>query len=238
MKILVCDDDKNILEQISKLINNRSQFQNTQFEIDIKTSGDFILKEKISFDVAFIDIELKGISGLKLARKLKEINPDVVVIIITSFPEYLDDAMKINVFRYISKPINQNRFYNALYDAFRSYHDISKTIVIDFKSEVFTVRTKNILYIETSKNGSTIVTKEDEYRTNKTLNEWLTIIDQPSCFVYSHNSYVVNLQNVIGFNSLEVRIRKNENEIVKTYMSQRKYSSFKKSFISYAGGNI
>ena len=48
---------------------------------------------------------------------------------------------------------------------------------------------------------------------------------------------LVNLQNVIDFNKTFVYIRKNESEIITVYISQRKYSSFKKSFFRFIGGN-
>ena len=61
------------------------------------------------------------------------------------------------------------------------------------------------------------------------------MIDQKNCFVFSHNSILVNLQNVIDFNREEIILRKNEIETVSTYISQRKYSDFKKSFFNFAG---
>ena len=233
LKILICDDNEQTVENILRLINNWKKTKKSELTIDTRTSGDFILKEKVEYDIAFIDIEMPGISGLKLAEKLKEINPDIIVIIITNFPDYLDNAMKIHVFRYISKPINENRFYNALNDAVKEYYSISKTIIVDLKDEVFSIRTKDILYLETNKYGSTMVTKKGSFKTSKRVSEWLSIIDQPSCFVYSHNSFAVNLQNVIDFNNTAVKLRKNDDEIVTAYMSQRKFSSFKKLFISF-----
>ncbi len=140
------------------------------------------------------------------------------------------------MFRYISKPINRGRFYNALYDAIKEYLSNSKTIVIDMKDEVFKVKTKDILYIEISRRGTVIVTRDGELNTTRKLPEWLSIIDQPDCFIHSHNSIVVNLQNVINFNIKEVKLRKSETEIVTTYMSQRKFPEFKKSFMHYMGG--
>ncbi len=235
LKILICDDNEQTVENIFRLIINWKKAKKSELTIDTRTSGDFILKEKVEYDIAFVDIEMPGISGLKLAEKLKEINPDIIVIIITNFPDYLDNAMKIHVFRYISKPINENRFYNALNDAVKEYYSISKTIIVDLKDEVFSIRTKDILYLETNKYGSTMVTKKGAFKTSKRVSEWLSIIDQPSCFVYSHNSFAVNLQNVIDFNNVEVRMRKNQEETVTAYMSQRKFSSFKKSFMSFVG---
>lgn len=236
INILICDDDEQIISQIDRLVRLWGKLHNVEFWIDRKQSGDFILSQKYSFDIAFIDIEMPGISGLTLAEKLQENNPDVLEIIITSFQNYLDDAMKVHVFRYLSKPIDKNRFERNLSDAIKEYRNLSKSIVVDLKDEVHSVKTKDILYIENLKNGSRIITTQDIYVTNKKPAEWSRIIDQPSCFVFSHHSFLVNLQNVVDFSKYSVTIRKHKNEVVSAYMSQRKFKSFKKAFFDFAGG--
>lgn len=236
INILVCDDSEKVLKQLTKLIQVWEKNNNTIFSIDLRTSGDFILSEAPQYDIAFIDIEMPGISGLKLAETLKKYNSDVLVIVVTSFQNYLDDAMRIHVFRYLSKPIDINRFNKNFNDAIIEYRNLCKTIIIDTKDETHSVKTKDILYIENLKYGALIVTNKNEYITNKKPKEWLEIINQPKCFVYSHNSYIVNLQNVIDFSKKHVTLRRNANETVSTYMSQRKYSDFKKSFFAFAGG--
>lgn len=236
INILICDDDLKMIEKISRLLERRQEFKKTEISIETRTSGDFIYNEEATYDIAFIDIEMPGISGLKLSEKLKLNNPDILVIIITSFPDYLDNAMRINVFRYLSKPLNENRFYNALYDAIKSYHEESKEIIIDLKTEIYRIKTKDILYLEKKKNGSVIYTKRGDFKTNRKIEEWLQIIDQPECFVYSHGSFVINIQNVTDFNSNEVTVQKSETEAIKTYMSQWKFKDFKRAFLMFNGG--
>lgn len=236
IKVLICDDNDTILTQINNLVEGWGKSNKINFCITTKSSGDLVVNSSLSFDIAFIDIEMPGISGLKLAQELQKNNPDIIVIVITSFQNYLDDAMRVHVFRYISKPININRFNSNLMDAVNKYRNISKSIIIDLKDEVYYVKTKDILYIENLKYGSNIITKYDQFTTNKKPKEWLSIINQPNCFVYSHNSFIVNLQNVIDFNKSSVTLRKNASETVSTYMSQRKYKDFKKAFFDFAGG--
>lgn len=235
IKILICDDDPVIRKQISSLILSFEKKNNIVFQIDIKESGKFILTDPVQYDIAFIDIEMPDINGLNLSKRLKTINPDILILVVTSFQSYLDDAMKIHVFRYLSKPIDKNRFYTNFKDALEEYRLISKMITVTFNDEVHRIKTKDILFFENQKYGSIIHSKYGNYQTNKKPKEWLKIIDRES-FVFSHNSILVNLQNVVDFNSTTVVLRKNEQETVTTYISQRKYSDFKKAFFNFAGG--
>lgn len=235
IKILICDDDLNIGKQVDSLVKCFEKKYKLKFHVDIKNSGEFILKTPLRYDIAFIDIEMPSISGLNLGKLLKSINPDIIIIVITSFQNYLDDAMKIHVFRYLSKPIDKNRFYNNFKDALKEYRSIGKSIIVTFNNEVHRIRTKDILFIENQKHGSIIHSKYGDYQSNIKPKQWAKDIDQSS-FVFSHNSIMVNLQNVVDFNNSTVVLRKNEHETVKTYISQRKYSNFKKSFFDFAGG--
>lgn len=235
VKLLICDDNPIITEQIYHLIDKFAQNHKISFDITIDNCSENVLKKSESYDIIIIDIEMPGINGIKLSERLKSINPDIIVIVLTSFHNYLDSAMKIHVFRYLSKPIDKNRFYANLEDALDEYRMINKTIYISYKDEVHVIKTKDILYIENQKRGSIIYTKRGTFYTKKKLKELLQIICQKTFFVYSHNSILVNLQNVIDFNRHEIILRKSETETVSTYISQRKYSNFKKAFFCFAG---
>ena len=236
LNILVCDDDIDIVNQISALLKEFSNQTGLDFSVDLKSSAKDVLKNFVNYDIAFIDIEMPEVNGLTLAEKLNRINEDMIVIVITSYQKYLDDAMKIHVFRYLSKPIDPDRFNRNLKEAVLSYQKASKTIVINAKPEIYFLKTKDILYIENQKYGSIIYTKGNDFKTSKKPKELLADINQPDRFVFSHTSIIVNLQNVVDFSKNSVTLRKNETETITTYISQRKYSSFKKAFIEFAGG--
>lgn len=235
IKVLICDDDTTITQKVYKLIDHFSKKHKIQFDVFCENSSENILKNAKTYDIAIIDIEMPGANGIKISENLKSQNPDIIVIILTSFSNYLDSAMKIHVFRYLSKPIDTHRFLNNFKDALAEFHLISKNIVVTNKDEVHLVKTKNILYIENQKRSSLIHTTHGSFITDKKPKELLQMIDQDNCFIYSHNSIIVNLQNVIDFNRQEIILRKNDKETVSTYISQRKYSSFKKAFFNFAG---
>lgn len=59
-------------------------------------------------DLAFLDIEMPGINGIQLAKKLKKDNPLIKIIFVTAYNEYALDAFKVHAFGYISKPVNES----------------------------------------------------------------------------------------------------------------------------------
>lgn len=179
---------------------------------------------------------MPGINGLKLTELLRKNNPDIIVIILTSFADYLDSAMNISVFRYLSKPIDKNRFQRNFMEALDFYKKISKRIFIEQDGDVYTIKTKDILYIENTKHGSIIVTKHGKFKSTLKPQEWALKIELPNNFIFSHKSFLVNLQNVVNFNKSTVTFQ-GKNELIEVFcISQRKYTEFKRAFYNFVGG--
>ena len=131
LNILLCDDDKSILEKVRSLISSLQKNYKIEFYIDMRTCGDFIFKEKHSYDIAIVDVQMPAVNGLEVSERLKQLNPDIIIMILTSYPAYLDSAMKIQVFRYLSKPIDTERFNRNFLEAVDYYKKISKSIIIE-----------------------------------------------------------------------------------------------------------
>ena len=195
--------------------------------------ADFVFEEKAVYDIAFIDIEMPKTSGLILAEELQKINPDIIVIVVTSFQHYLDDAMRIHVFRYLSKPIDRNRFMRNLEEAVEEYNNTNKKLTLKSNDSFVVINTNDILYLERKVGGTTGVTVNGEFEVKEKLDDCKELINHPDVFVHSHNSIVVNLQNVVNFDKAIVTLQKNEKETLETYMSQRKYKEFKESFMKF-----
>lgn len=236
MKLLICDDSQINIDLVLFLVDIFEKKYNIEFEKDTRLSGDFILTEKNSYDIAIVDVEMPGISGIELSQKLKEINPKICIMILTAFDNYLDYAMKIQVFRYLSKPIDRNRFIRNLEEAVEEYNKTNKKLTLKSNDSFIVINTNDILYLERKTSGTAVVTVNGEFEVKEKLDECKALINHPDVFVHSHNSIVVNLQNVVNFDKANVTLQKNDKETVKTYMSQRKYKEFKENFMKFVIG--
>ena len=61
-----------------------------------------------SFDVAFLDIQTGGMTGLELAAKLKKIKPDIHIIFVTGYSQYAVDAFAMHATGYLLKPATED----------------------------------------------------------------------------------------------------------------------------------
>lgn len=101
--------------------------------------------------------------------------------ITTSFSEYLDEAMKFHIFRYLSKPIDKQRLYRNLKDALALINSRSDKILIETKTNNFTIFTNEIIMIEAIGHKVTIFTISNTFETINNMKYWEEKLTQ-KCF--------------------------------------------------------
>ena len=110
MRVVFCDDDSRITAQLTAYISEYFRsIGGIQPEMAAYTSGDELLQQEQRVDLAFLDVEMPGQNGISVGAALKARSPHVKIFMVTSYPDYLDDAMRFQVFRYLSKPIEKDR---------------------------------------------------------------------------------------------------------------------------------
>lgn len=72
--------------------------------------------ERNRCEVAFLDIHMRGIDGLTLAKKIKDLNPQCNLIFVTGYSEYAPDALSMHASGYIIKPVGPEAIASELED--------------------------------------------------------------------------------------------------------------------------
>jgi two-component SAPR family response regulator len=114
MRILCLDDEPLALKMLEAAIREaKSDAEVTAF----RKQADLLEDAKQNgCDVAFLDIHMRGMNGVELAKKLKEINPKMNIIFVTGFSEYTGDAMRLHASGYIMKPVTKEKVVAELSD--------------------------------------------------------------------------------------------------------------------------
>ena len=94
MIVIVVEDEPIILQGEKKIIQECAQDAEVYSFLTAAEAISFAEKNRI--DVAFLDIEIPGIGGITLAKKLKALQPGMNVIFATAYGEYTDEAMKMH----------------------------------------------------------------------------------------------------------------------------------------------
>lgn len=230
MRILICDDDSTIIEQLHNLLIQYFRHNRLKLpEIVSFSSGEALLDDHGEKDLVFLDIEMPGVSGIYVGNELKTQAPDVIIFVVTSYIEYLDDAMRFHVFRYLTKPIDRARLFYNLDDALKQYSSVSYLIAVETKDGVQTVPLSEIVMIEAADRKVTVHTTAQTYASVHNMQYWLAQLPN-SLFFQTHRSFLVNMSHITAFDHSIIQLDCHE---LTAYLTRRKYAQFKAAYLLY-----
>lgn len=201
IRIGICDDETNTLKAIERVMESASMLIDFDVELSCVTADQAIIYEKIKqneLDVLFLDIDFTNSTrnGIDFALELRKINKQFKLIFLTGHFEYALLAYSCKTFDYLLKPIDTQKacgILNRLKDEF-----MSPTSGFIKVNKDYTVRKKDIFFIERNKCKTTIYTYDDVYETCYSLN---AIKDElPDSFLRIHRSYIVNQDKIVKIN--------------------------------------
>lgn len=105
MKIAICDDDKNDLRYIHKVISESLVSKNINGEFNLFLSSEKLLDEnkKSKFDVIFLDLDMPETDGMKVASYINKLNESTEIIFVTNHDELVYKAYKFKALGFIRK---------------------------------------------------------------------------------------------------------------------------------------
>lgn len=115
-KILLVDDDREFVNLFSSIIESEG------YIVEVAFSGQEALDKfkKSAFDLLILDIKLPDMNGDKVAKKVRDKDKNIVIIIITGFPELQDSitALDIGIQDILLKPISSSEILRSIKEAF------------------------------------------------------------------------------------------------------------------------
>lgn len=112
MNVIVVDDERIVLAaEVSSIKRVLPEADVQSFQ---KSKDAIEYAENNKIDIAFLDINIKGVTGLQLAEKLQANNPKVNIIFCTGYSEYSLDALALYCSAYLLKPITDEKLEKAL----------------------------------------------------------------------------------------------------------------------------
>lgn len=232
MRIVICDDDNMYAQEVKLHIEELLDEKEVEAEIAVFNNSEKLHDFPGFYDVAFLDVEMSPYTGIQTARSLRTVNPYIVIFIITSHDKYLDDAMDMNVFRYIRKPLDIERLVRGMEKAISIINNQQVSVLLKNNEGRINILSDDIAYIEINGRGTTVITVNDTYLSENKIDHWEERLPSSS-FCRVHKSYIVNLKHVSNYARDTVTLL-NKYDIPIAY---RKQAEFRKHFFDYFGGH-
>ena len=155
-----------------------------------------------------LDIEMDGMDGITLAKKLRQDNDILQILFITGYPDYIAEGYDVAALHYLMKPINREKLAQVLDRAVENSKKRAPSLLVSTGRETFRILFDDIYYAESQGHYMSIYTTKEEYRLCMTVSEMLEKLGEG--FYRCSRSYVVGLRHVSRITKNEVIL---ENQI-------------------------
>ena len=226
-KIAVCDDEQIFIDDVVAKLKEQSE----QCEISEYTSGEELSDSPLDFNIIFLDIEMVGINGINTAFSLRERKYDGMIIFLTSHTEFMPDAFKVKAFRFLDKPLDNEKFNEAFSEAKKEILNMEHILLSDRSGKKVYLKLIDIVYLEAYGDGTYIYGNTGNvYDTDKPLKYWKEQIDSEH-FYQIHKSFLVSYLYVSAIlKSDQVAMRGIEQPLD---ISRRNVVPFRNGFFGY-----
>ena len=155
MRAGVCDDSMELSRKIAEIVKNSFENIGVSCEVEAFSDGSELLNDQAikPFDVLFLDIDMPGLSGFDIARRLRFEGSDCIIVFVTSHAELVYDSFDFQPFNFIRKSsgLPLEKSIPKIADKLSARLMQSKTVtVVDRDSGKVTLRVGDIIYIESS----------------------------------------------------------------------------------------
>ena len=219
-RLAICDDEQADVVYLQSLLEKWAENTRTALKIESYPSAEAFLfqyEEDKAFDLLLLDIEMGEMSGVELARKIRQENRVVQIIFITGYMEAL---------HYLLKPVTAEKLYAVLDRAAERLKAKEKALCLALPGMVARVPFHEIRYLEVQRNYVTVQGAE-AYTVKKTLSELEEELDESFC--RTGRSYIVNLRFVKKITRTQV-ILKDGKELP---LSRNFYEKINRAMIQY-----
>lgn len=211
-RLLLCDDNEEHLNILEEHIKNALEDKQVSYTFHKTMSGvesvEMYMKRK--YDLVFMDIMMPGISGIDISKKILEIDPNAIIIYVTSSIDYAVKAFEQFAFHYLVKPISEEALGLVFEKAFEKieknilYNNEKSFFVIKKNGKEIKIIDRDVLYFEKENNYINIQMENHKNETVRmTFKELENIIDM-ELYLRCHNGFIVNKSKIKSVSTKEI----------------------------------
>ena len=219
-RIAVIDDDQSDSEKITEYVKSwaaqrgsdsteAAQTGGTVFHVQIHNYSSaeaflFAYEEDKIWDLLFLDVEMCEMSGVVLAKKLRQSGMRAEIVFVTSHFEFWGEGYEVDALHYLTKPLTQEVLNRVLDKAYGKSKKEPASVVVSCEGETVKLLLDEILYVEAFSHYISIHTAEREYRIKESISGFGEKLGH--AFFRIHRSYLVSLKQITRISRKSVTV--------------------------------
>lgn len=235
MKVAICDDEISQLKLMESYVKAWAKNKNEIAEVYQYQRAEHFLfqwEEQGDIDILLLDIEMPGMNGMEMAKKLREGQDGIQIIFVTGNPQYALEGYEVEPVTYLMKPVKEKKLWTALDRAVERSGKKSPVLLVEEAGGIVRVPIKEILYLESEGHDTLIKTEVGTIRSKKGMQEMEQIILEmvrEEAFCKIHRSYLVSTAQILRISRKEVELYNHE----KLPIARGKWAMVNQTYLAY-----
>lgn len=236
MHIAICDDEQISLKQLTGEVEEWAKAEQEACRTENYTAADaflFAWEEKKDIDVLLLDIEMPGMDGIALARKLRRMGERISIIFVTGNPDFALEGYELEAVFYLVKPLKREKLWAALNRAKEQLRRRPAILAPLSAGEVEKVYVSDICCLESDGHDSIVWKRDGTKVVCKTgllqMEQELSECECQDAFFKPHRSYDINLGYVERIGKKEIRM---ENKML-VPVARGKWEALNQAYMRY-----
>lgn len=210
MRIAVCDDERVHAQGNVELIQKWATLCKVNVNIDLFSSAEEFLfrwSEGEPYDLALFDIQMRNMTGIELAKTIREKDKELQIIFVTGIATHVFEGYDVSALNYLVKPYTPQVLAGVLDKAYAVFKQKEAgSLMVSQESRLVRIPYAEILYMEIKGHYFDIYTIMGEFRTKKKMDAMISLLDS-SLFIRCHRSFIVNIAHVSSLGRLDIKLK-------------------------------
>ena len=232
IRVAIVEDEAEIREQLMGYVQRYTRQYGTAFEVKTFADGLEILEDyRPVYDLILLDIEMKHLDGMETARRIRELDPEVMLVFITNMAQYAIKGYEVGALNYVLKPVPYFAFSQQLQKAVNQLARRARHyLAVPVDGGMRRLDTAAIYYMESDGHKVCFYTEDGDFTAPGALKSFEEkLAGRP--FARCNSGYLVNLAQVRGVQQSEVRVGPHTLQI-----SRPRRKAFLAALADYIGG--
>ena len=208
LRIAICDDETAARDalriQLEKILIEDAEEIVYEFSSGTNAAS-WLANHPGEIDLLFLDVEMKGLSGMETAEKIRTFDDQILIVFVTGYSDYVFDGYLVGAMDYLMKPASEEKLRQLIGRVrVKSEQEEPRTFTLKNMDGTWRFRLFDILYFYSDRRKVILVTARGEYSFYARLDEIEKQLSPD--FVRIHQRYLIHPAHVDFLNSESVTI--------------------------------
>lgn len=206
LSIAICNNQPAQRKQLKQTLEVMFQLRGESFNLKETINGESLIDSLMTatFDLIFLDVDLYGIQGIRIAKLIREKAPQSLLIFVTDRTDFIFQGQDVRAFNYLLKPINHDKLVTVINQALKEISSQKHNyLTIQRRRGTIRLPLMTTTYFYSDKRQVIAVTRTGDV----SFYDKLDNIEKelPDFFIRIHKSYLVNLNDILFVNASTVQ---------------------------------